>query len=107
VRGRDLHLPPQAVSRREGNRLRLDGAVTIETTARVLADATEQVRDGVEVIDFAAVSEVDSAAVALALALVREARRLGRSIEFANLPPALANLASLYAVADFIPVAGR
>jgi ABC-type transporter Mla MlaB component len=58
------------------------------------------------VIDFGRVG-VDSAAVALALALVREARALGRSIEFANLPPALANLASLYAVADFIPVAGR
>lgn len=95
------------MSRREGNRLHLDGEVTIQTTARVLSDAAAQVRDGVEVIDFSAVSEVDSAAVALALALVREARRLGRSIEFANLPPALANLASLYAVADFIPVAGR
>jgi phospholipid transport system transporter-binding protein len=95
------------VFRREGNRLHLDGAVTTETTAQVLADATEQVRAGVQVIDFGAVAEVDSAAVALALALVREARRLGRSIEFANLPPALANLASLYAVADFIPVAGR
>jgi len=95
------------MSRREGNRLSLDGAVTIETTARVLADAAAQVRNGVEVIDFAAVSEVDSAAVALALALVREARGLGRPIEFANLPPSLANLASLYAVADFIPVAGR
>jgi len=106
VRGRDLH-HPQAVSRREGNRLHLDGEVTIQTTARVLSDAAAQVRDGVAVIDFSAVSEVDSAAVALALALVREARGLGRSIEFANLPPALANLASLYAVADFIPVAGR
>ena len=106
MRGRDLH-HPQAVFRREGNRLHLDGEVTIQTTARVLSDAAKQVRDGVAVIDFGAVSEVDSAAVALALALVREARRLGRSIEFANLPPALANLASLYAVADFIPVAGR
>lgn len=106
MRGPDLH-HLQAVFRREGNRLHLEGAVTTETTARVLSDAAEQVRAGVEVIDFGAVSEVDSAAVALALALVREARRLGRSIEFANLPPALAKLASLYAVADFIPVAGR
>ena len=106
MRGRDLH-HPQAVSRREGNRLHLDSEVTIQTTARVLSDAAAQVRDGVEVIDFSAVSEVDSAAVALALALVREARQVGRSIEFANLPPALANLASLYAVAEFIPNAGR
>ncbi len=81
--------------------------MTIETVAQLLAEAAQQVRDGAEVVDFAAVSEVDSAAVALALALAREARTAGRSIQFANLPAAAANLASLYAVADFIPIAGR
>jgi phospholipid transport system transporter-binding protein len=95
------------VPQREGNRLRLEGAVTIQTVAQLLAEAAQQVRDGAEVVDFAAVSEVDSAALALALALARESRAAGRSIQFANLPPALANLASLYAVADFIPIAGR
>jgi phospholipid transport system transporter-binding protein len=95
------------VFRREGNRLNLDGAVNIQTVAGVLADLVTQLRDGVEVIDFGAVSEVDSSAVALAMALLREARAAGRTIEFANLPPALVNLATLYAVADFIPVARR
>jgi phospholipid transport system transporter-binding protein len=95
------------VSQRDGNRLRLDGAVTIETAAAVLDEAARAVRDGIEVVDFGAVSAVDSAAVALALALVREARGAGRAIAFANVPPALANLARLYSVADFIPVAGR
>jgi phospholipid transport system transporter-binding protein len=95
------------VSQRDGNRLRLDGAVTIETAAAVLGEAARAVRDGIEVVDFGAVSEVDSAAVALALALVREARGAGRTIAFANVPPALANLARLYSVADFIPVASR
>jgi phospholipid transport system transporter-binding protein len=95
------------VPQREGNRLRLEGAVTIQTVAQLLAEAAQQVRDGAEVVDFAAVSEVDSAALAFALALARESRAAGRSIQFANLPPALANLASLYAVADFIPIAGR
>lgn len=96
-----------SVFRREGNRLNLDGAVNIQTVAGVLADLVTQLRDGVEVIDFGAVSEVDSSAVALAMALLREARAAGRTIEFANLPPALVNLATLYAVADFIPVARR
>jgi ABC-type transporter Mla MlaB component len=45
--------------------------------------------------------------VALALALVREARGAGRPLAFANVPSSLANLARLYSVADFIPVAGR
>lgn len=92
---------------RDGNQLRLDGAVTIQTAAAVLDEAARAVRAGVEVVDFGAVSEVDSAALALALALLREARGAGRTITFANVPPALANLARLYSVADFIPVAGR
>jgi phospholipid transport system transporter-binding protein len=95
------------VTRREGNILRLDGAVTIQTAAGVLAEAVGQIRDGVDVIDFGAVSEVDSSAVALAMALLREAQGAGRTIEFANLPPAMLNLATLYAVADFMPVAPR
>jgi phospholipid transport system transporter-binding protein len=95
------------VSRREGNRLCLDGAVTLETATGILAEAVTQVRDGVEVVDFGGVSEVDSSAVALAMALVREARGASRAIAFANLPPAMLNLATLYAVADFIPRAQR
>jgi phospholipid transport system transporter-binding protein len=95
------------VSRREGNRLCLDGAVTLETATAILAEAVTQVRDGIEVVDFGGVSEVDSSAVALAMALVREARGAGRTIAFANLPPAMLNLATLYAVADFIPRAQR
>jgi phospholipid transport system transporter-binding protein len=95
------------VARREANRLNLDGAVTIQTAAGILAEAVGEVRAGVEVVDFGAVSEVDSSAVALAMALLREARAAGRTIEFANLPPAMVNLATLYAVADFIPVAAR
>ena len=95
------------MSQRDGKHLRLDGAVTIETAAAVLDEAARAVRDGIEVVDFGAVSEVDSAAVAVALALVREARGAGRPLAFANVPSSLANLARLYAVADFIPVAGR
>jgi phospholipid transport system transporter-binding protein len=95
------------VSRREGNRLCLDGAVTLETTAGVLEEAVKEIRDGVEVVDFGRVSEVDSSAVALAMALVREARSAGRTIAFANLPAAMQNLAALYAVAELIPLAQR
>jgi phospholipid transport system transporter-binding protein len=91
------------VSRREGNRLCLDGTVTLETATRVLEEAVTQVRDGVQVVDFGGVTEVDSSAVALALALLREAQGAGRTIAFANLPPAMLNLATLYAVAEFIP----
>jgi phospholipid transport system transporter-binding protein len=91
------------VSRREGNRLLLDGELTVDTVARVLDDTSPQDRAAAEVVDFADVTEVDSAAIALAIAWLREARADGRTIRFENLPPAMAKLARLYAVADLIP----
>jgi phospholipid transport system transporter-binding protein len=91
------------VSRREGNRLLLDGELTVDTVARVLADTSPQDRAAAEVVDLAGVTEVDSAAIALAIAWLREARAGGRTIRFDNLPPAMAKLARLYAVADLIP----
>jgi phospholipid transport system transporter-binding protein len=91
------------VPRRERNRLLLDGELTADTVPRVLADAAMQDRAAVEVVDLAGVTEVDSAAVALAIAWLREARAGGRTIRFENLPPAMAKLARLYAVADLIP----
>jgi phospholipid transport system transporter-binding protein len=85
-------------------RLLLEGAVTADTVARILAEAGPRAR-GAEIVDFAAVTEADSAAVALALAWVREARAAGRTLQFANLPPAMTKLARLYAVADLVAVA--
>ena len=89
--------------RREGNRLLLDGVLTVDTVARVLEETSTQDRAGAEVVDLAGVTEVDSAAVALAITWLREARAGGRTIRFENLPPAMAKLARLYAVADLIP----
>ena len=91
------------MSRREGNRLLLDGELTVNTVARVLEDTPPQDRAAAEVVDIAGVTEVDSAAVALAITWLREARAGGRTIPFENLPPAMAKLARLYAVADLIP----
>lgn len=91
------------MSRREGNRLLLEGVLTVDTVARVLEDTSLQDRAAAEVVDLAGVTEVDSAAVALAITWLREARAAGRTIRFENLPPAMAKLARLYAVADLIP----
>ena len=89
--------------RREGNRLFLDGALTVDTVAGVIGGTSAQDRAAAEVVDFAGVTEVDSAAVALAIAWLKEARAAGRTLRFEHLPPAMAKLARLYAVADLIP----
>jgi len=53
-------------------------------------------------IDLSKVGEVDSSAVALLLRWRREAQRLGKRVEFINLPANLAALASLYGVAEIV-----
>jgi phospholipid transport system transporter-binding protein len=86
--------------------LAVDGELTYETIPGVLAETAEFVArpDLPErlTIDFAAVTGVDSAAVALLLEWRRLALRRGKTLVFANLPANLVALARLYGVADLI-----
>jgi phospholipid transport system transporter-binding protein len=88
----------------EGDRLRLAGAVTFATAATLLEEGNLHIRAGVGIIDFAGTTEVDSAAVALAIAWLRTARASQSKLEFVNLPSAMMNLARLYGVTDLIPL---
>ncbi|MCZ7563033.1 MAG: STAS domain-containing protein [Burkholderiales bacterium] len=88
--------------RLDGERVLLEGPVTIATVPALFARARAACRDGATVLDFAAVGEVDSAAVAMAVALLREAAAAGRRFAVANVPAAMATLAELYSVTDVI-----
>ncbi|MET0680822.1 MAG: STAS domain-containing protein [Burkholderiales bacterium] len=77
--------------------------MTVDTVARILAETGREDRDAAAVVDFGGVTEVDSAGVALALAWLREADAAGRTLRFENLPPAMAKLLRLYALAGLIP----
>ncbi len=86
--------------------LPLEGALSFETLPRVLErsrayGARSDLPDRLT-IDFSAVTEVDSAAVALLLEWRREAARLGKGLYFANLPANLLALADLYGVTGLI-----
>ena len=83
---------------KEGDRLLVDGPVTIATVSALLAQTRALLAPGVAVLDFKGVTEVDSAAVALALECMREARRRKLALSLANLPEAMQHLAQLYAV---------
>jgi phospholipid transport system transporter-binding protein len=91
-----------AALRREGDRLLVEGPLGMETVPAVLQEASRACRDGVRVVDLAGVSGVDSAALALALELMREAESAGRRLAFENLPQAMQKLARLYAVSEMI-----
>ena len=86
--------------------LPLEGPLSFESLPRVLtaSDAYEARADLPErlTIDFSAVTEVDSSAVALLLEWRRRALAHGKTIIFANLPENLMALAELYGVAELI-----
>lgn len=88
--------------RRDADRIELQGPVTLDTVPGLVAMGEPLLRQGPATVDFANVSEVDSAAVALALEWLRQSESLGNSLRFANLPDAMKNLAALYGVAEFI-----
>jgi phospholipid transport system transporter-binding protein len=84
----------------------LEGALSFETLPRVLAESLAyssrpDLPDRLT-IDFAAISQVDSSAVALLLEWRREAARRGKGLNFVNLPPNLLELAELYGVTGLI-----
>ena len=86
--------------------LRLEGNLSYETIPAVLAE-TAQFAARTDLpsairIDFAGVTGVDSAAVALLLEWRRMALARGKTLVFENLPPNLLALARLYGVAELI-----
>ncbi len=86
--------------------LRLEGNLSYETIPAVLAE-TAQFAERTDLpptirIDFANVTGVDSAAVALLLEWRRMALARGKTLVFENLPANLLALAQLYGVAELI-----
>jgi phospholipid transport system transporter-binding protein len=86
--------------------LKLSGALSFESLPSVLAESAQFTAraDLPErlVIDFAAITDIDSSAVALLLEWRRIALARAKTLEFVNLPANLLALAELYGVADLI-----
>jgi phospholipid transport system transporter-binding protein len=86
--------------------LTLEGALSFESLPVVLEKSREytsrpELPDRLT-IDFAAITQVDSSAVALLLEWRREAARRGKSLLFVNLPANLLSLADLYGVTGLL-----
>ena len=87
--------------RLDGDALVLEGALTLATVSGLAAAVRDRLQ-GARVIDFRGVTEVDSAAVALALEWLRQAAESGSALRFTNLPAAMQNLAKLYGVSELL-----
>jgi phospholipid transport system transporter-binding protein len=67
-----------------------------------MSSLREQKSGGILTIDFEQLEKVDSSAVSLMLAWVREAQRSEVKIEFTHVPHNLFSLANLYGVAELL-----
>lgn len=93
---------PQLV--KDGNRIRVSGNMTVETVNALLAESAGLFGTATDLeMDLAGVSEVDSTAVSLLFAWLRQAHACNASLVFVNLPANLASLATLYGVLELIP----
>ena len=88
--------------RRDGESLLLEGALTLGTVHEVNGTVQDHLRQGVRIVDFRGITELDSAAVALALEWLRRAAESKVALRFVNLPAAMQNLAKLYGVSELL-----
>jgi phospholipid transport system transporter-binding protein len=90
---------------REGETLSVSGPVTLANVGQVLKDGYAGIRAGAAAVDLSGVTELDSSLLAMLLAWLREAARLGRTLRFANLPEGLTTIARLYGVVGLLSTA--
>ncbi len=87
----------------DGARLSLSGPLTLATVAALADQGRARVAAADRIVDLGAVTQVESAALALLLSWTRAARAAGRQFSIAGAPAALVCLASLYDVDTILP----
>jgi phospholipid transport system transporter-binding protein len=90
--------------RRDGERLIVSGSLTLASVSAALAEGNAAIGEGARTVDLAQVEDLDSSALALLLAWLREAKRRNLNLVFENLPQGLTTIARLYGVAELLPV---
>ena len=82
----------------------VSGPVTLANVAGLLEEGRRHLAEGVRTVDFGEVTEMDSSALALCLAWLRDAKAAGGALDFANLPESLQTIARLYGVHSLLPL---
>ena len=82
------------------------GELTMVSAPGVLEEGRRLARAGDVVVDFAAVTTADSAALALLFDWMRCARAAGNRLSVRGLPAAMASLAALYDIDPLLPLEG-
>lgn len=91
--------------RREGDRMLVSGPMTLGHAAVLLREGAAAIGEGARVVDLAGAEDLDSSALALLLAWLRQAREAKRELVFDHLPQGLTSIARLYGVSELLPAA--
>jgi len=91
---------------RDGNRLRVQGSVTMSNVKSLLEAGLQQFNPELKEIDFSGLQEVDSSAVSMVLEWLRVSKKRDLRLNILNMPDNMRSLASLYGVLELIPISG-
>ncbi|MDQ3268561.1 MAG: STAS domain-containing protein [Pseudomonadota bacterium] len=91
----------------DGGGVQVPSHLTIETVTSLFKNGLQTSGETPLVVDLAQVETVDSAAVSLLLAWLREAQRSSVKLCFAHVPENLLSLARLYGVVEMLPLCGN
>ncbi|MDP2152248.1 MAG: STAS domain-containing protein [Methylotenera sp.] len=86
------------------NKWIVSGEVLVDNANSILVESVALPMNDALQIDFSAVTNTDTAAISLMLEWQRRAAASNHKITFKSLPDGLGSLATLYGVADFIPL---
>lgn len=89
------------ITRSEGH-MTVSGTVTMDNASALFAEGLKSPPNGKLIVDMSQLEKVDSSAVSLMLAWLREAQRNNVSLSFSNVPDNLSSLSKLYGVADLL-----
>ena len=90
------------------SRVEIDGTLTLDSATATLQrgrTALAGMSAGDAIFDLGQVGAVDSAALAVVFAWLRDAQATGRNLTFAHPPQQLLSLAAVYGVSDLLPLA--
>lgn len=90
---------------RAGDSIVVDGAMTLPAATGLLNAGKELIAAGLERVDLAAVTDVDSSGLSVVFGWLRAARAQGKTIRIANPPQDFISLAEVYGVAEQLPLA--
>lgn len=88
-----------------GERLRVAGPMVIASATELKKAGESALGSGATLVDLSGVTDADSSAVAILLAWVRLAQERQQDIAIQGTPDNIRSLATLYGVAELLPLA--